>query len=629
MKYLNANWKKWISPNQLKNYIYDDPILDWLKLYGNEKKDIIKNNDINYNKYIYDLSIKYKQSVIYNLINRFKKDCVKICDNNELKSTDKFIKTKMFMKKGKPIIINGLLHNYKKKLYSIPDLIIRSDYIELLYDIIPDIYINNITGCIFSSKWHYVVINIKYCSMYLHKNNRTIQNKTSTKLIKSKTIFDNMLLGEIQKYTPELSFIHSYKIKLKNEFHNGFYKLGEIDIINNDKIINDKIYSGIIWLNKLWRNGRRWKIGITPELFPNMCNKKDNPFHNAKKKIAVKLNEITLIWNISYSQRMLYHSKGIFSFKNIKNHPNTIINNMIQINSSNTQHQILNTEIINNKTNEILNNKLQNKTNEIHNNINSKIKNIIKNKIPSNIKKLYIDFETTTLIDEKFNKTKFHKINKKTYNTRSKNNKKINLNDINEIKCNNEMIDINEIKYNNKCNKRLNSDVFLYMIGIGWINDSGIWEYINITVDRLDYVNEKIIIKKFIKIINKFPKNILIHWSKAEPIIMNKIMVRHNINYDFNWFDLYDIYKNNKIVIKGCYSYGLKDVAKQLYKLKLINTKWVDENISALDAIIVPLNAEKLCKNNIINSIYNYKYMNDIILYNEIDCKILWKLLFK
>ena len=62
---------------------------------------------------------------------------------------------------------------------------------------------------------------------------------------------------------------------------------------------------------------------------------------------------------------------------------------------------------------------------------------------------------------------------------------------------------------------------------------------------------------------------------------------------DFNWYDLYDTYKKNNIIIKDCYSFGLKDIAKQLYKLNIIKDKWIDENIGALDAILVPINGEK------------------------------------
>ena len=53
--------------------------------------------------------------------------------------------------------------------------------------------------------------------------------------------------------------------------------------------------------------------------------------------------------------------------------------------------------------------------------------------------------------------------------------------------------------------------------------------------------------------------------------------------------------QKQKITIKGCYSYGLKHIAKRLFELGYINIKWDDEEITALDAILVPINAEKEC----------------------------------
>ena len=64
-----------------------------------------------------------------------------------------------------------------------------------------------------------------------------------------------------------------------------------------------------------------------------------------------------------------------------------------------------------------------------------------------------------------------------------------------------------------------------------------------------------------------------------------------------------------------------------MYNNKLINTKWEDENINGGTALFVALLAEEECKNNKITCIHEYKNMNEIIDYNEIDCKVLWDIL--
>ena len=104
---------------------------------------------------------------------------------------------------------------------------------------------------------------------------------------------------------------------------------------------------------------------------------------------------------------------------------------------------------------------------------------------------------------------------------------------------------------------------------------------------------------------------------------MNRLCQKYNIKFKFNWYDLMKVYIKNNIVMKGCFSFGLKDIARNLYKHKIIDLKWEDEEINGKDAIVVANKANELCKNNYINNISEYKYMNIITKYNEIDCKIL------
>jgi hypothetical protein len=278
----------------------------------------------------------------------------------------------------------------------------------------------------------------------------------------------------------------------------------------------------------------------------------------------------------------------------------------------------------------------------IENNIKKNIKKNIK--IKNNIKKFYVDFETTYIYSDDFSYIENYKSNE-MYNTSLNEMSNISLNEMSNTSLNemsntslNEMpnTSLNEMpntSLNEMPNTSLNempNSVFLYMIGVGWIDEDNEWKYKNFTVDILDNKNEKKILNEFYNFINKYPKNILIHWSKAEQIIMKNVLLKYNLTdkkYNFNWFDLHNIYKKN-IVIKNCYSFGLKDISKTLYKLNIINDKWIDDDINAIDAIMVPINANKIYKKGIIKSIKVIDNIKDIYKYNEIDCKMLYNLMF-
>ena len=75
------------------------------------------------------------------------------------------------------------------------------------------------------------------------------------------------------------------------------------------------------------------------------------------------------------------------------------------------------------------------------------------------------------------------------------------------------------------------------------------------------------------------------------------------------------------IFINGCYNYGLKNVARQMYIHKLIKTNWTNDLSNGLDAMFLAY--KEYDKKNNINLKKNNLFKK-IIKYNEIDCKVLW-----
>ena len=75
--------------------------------------------------------------------------------------------------------------------------------------------------------------------------------------------------------------------------------------------------------------------------------------------------------------------------------------------------------------------------------------------------------------------------------------------------------------------------------------------------------------------INKSPN--VFHWSNAEKTIFNKMNKKYdNIFPVPNWLDFLEIFKKNNILIKNCFDYSLKNIAKEMYNNKFIKTIWKD-----------------------------------------------------
>jgi hypothetical protein len=85
----------------------------------------------------------------------------------------------------------------------------------------------------------------------------------------------------------------------------------------NDPDLGDLVDGAIGWLQRLRAEGANWSVlplPSVPELFPNTGNLQDAPWHGAKKKIAEEVEDLTLLWQVTPTNRPLAHSQGIIRF---------------------------------------------------------------------------------------------------------------------------------------------------------------------------------------------------------------------------------------------------------------------------------------------------------------------------
>ena len=95
-----------------------------------------------------------------------------------------------------------------------------------------------------------------------------------------------------------------------------------------------------------------------------------------------------------------------------------------------------------------------------------------------------------------------------------------------------------------------------------------------------------------------------------------------NLNYpEFELIDLLHYFKLEPINIKGCFGYGLKEIVKQLYNLKLIENRWED-NTDGLDAMVQILKTSEEAENKNI-PIKRFEEIKRIIYYNYMDCRVI------
>ena len=544
----------WVSASAIKNYMLNDPLIDWLHLYWQKKtrNATPRYQQDSFIKHLCDMGIDFEAQVITVFYDKFGDNIKKVlADFNDL-SLDKMQDTIDLMKKGIPIIEQAVLYNKTNKTFGVADLIIRSDWFNKIFNKNMLSESEETMPCKFSEKYHYRVIDIKLSSVRLCSNSCRIRNGSRMAAYKGQLTIYNAALGDIQGFIPNSAYILSktYIRGKKQISWQDFDLLGEIDFVDFDRSYIDKTNKAISWIRNVKTNGMNWIVNppSVPELYPNMSNRYDSPFRGIKQEIASEIKEITQIWMVGHKQRTIAHSVNVLTWDKCDSE----ILGMNNSSRANVVDQIIQ----------------QNISEELF--MPKKIENNINNWQLESDDDFYIDFETIN-------------------------------------------VDFINVEYPDK--------IMIFMIGI-WYQD----EYKSFIAYNVSMLDEYDIIDNCMKYLySKSSRPRLFHWSHAEPSMFNKANIRHNDIWNkyidnIEWIDMYKIFTQEPITIKNCFTYSLKDIAKNMFHHGMISTTWNNDISNGMNAMLQSIKYYK-DKNN------NTEIMINIEKYNKVDCKVLHEIM--
>ena len=607
-KYTEHNW---VSATKIANYLLHDPVLDWYQKYFDRlgynmqnTKDIKdeKAQSTSYNICVpTNKTDTYSLKLLFEMGNKFEKNVVeflkkKFGDNVKTVHTcnipiheynmDLVMK---YMSEGVPIIDQAPLYNEVNRTYGIADLVVRSDWVNKIISSRPiseeDEHRKapNLNG-----NYHYVVIDIKWTTMTLCANGKTIRNDGRFPAYKGQLAIYNSIVGKLQGYTSNVTYIlaKSYKYTKNGntiQGYNCFDILGHVDYNDFDNKYIKLTYDAVNWIKYMRLNGSEWSLipPSVPELYPNICNLHDNMYKQQKKHQAEQIKELTSIYMVGYKNRLIGHKNNIYRYDD----PNCTARSL---------------GITGDKVSFIVDQFLK-----MENNTDPEVKikpRVICNNANDWQHKSDIEF----FVDFEMLNTQFYT-------------KNINLS-----------------------NSQETTD-FLFMVGIGYEEDDK-FKYKCFYANKIDSEEEIDVVTKFINFIEckvsehmkkynildrKLCTPKLFHWSFAEPTTVNHIISRHKDNAKFVsdwlsnmcWVDYCKVFKDEPIILKGVKSgFSLKHVARQMYENGWISTMW--KETGPLDGFSAMLCACEYYKNK-----EQHKHMfNSIIDYNHVDCKVVWEI---
>lgn len=562
--------KQWVAASRTRNAALNDHCLDYFKIYninklgdiprkGIYKRVVRRNSRDNFTNHILTNGIKFEDKIYYELCDKFNDNVIKIGDSYQADSYELFQLTFEEMRKGTPIIYQGILHNPDNKTFGSCDLIVRSDWINKLIEIpVINNDIANEAAKHLSGSYHYRVIDIKNTKLHFNADFQTIRNMYNVKPYKCQLLIYNYALAVLQGYYPSEAYIlaNGWKYQSKGKSLNNdcpFNRLGIVSYENKDKQYYQITEQAVLWYRDLLIS-EDWKYDPPSrhEIYPNMSNRYDDGYHYLKSGLANKLGDITQLWNCGPKQRELAFENEIYSWRDSRC-------NAELLGFKGKTAKILDTILLCNRDPSV-------------NVYPLKIKNNLNNWKSKNNLELFVDFEII--------------------------------------------------------NEYLNNEEFIFMIGLGWcVNQE--WFYIDFTMNKLNKEEEYRVITEFIEKINLLKElygednpNIY-HWNFTEKVAIEKAIKRHNIEEELNWLDFLEVVREEPICVKGSLTFSLKDFAKAMFQLNLIQTVWENGEISnGLEAMY---KAWKIYHKT-VKTPEDKLTMEMIKKYNEIDCKVIYEI---
>jgi hypothetical protein len=572
---------KWVSATKLKNYMLNDTLSDWLSLHDGKKvySSLTHNDKSNVNNR-FDSSLrdsifinfkKEQGNIFEEEIIKLIKKTVPIVSISEKITDESCEETIQHIKKGTPIIHSAPVRNKKNHTHGIIDLLVRSDYLSKIVVDSPEQ--EKIST---DENYHYVVIDIKFCQLPLRSDGIHLLNSNYFRPYKSQLCIYNEALGLIQGFTPNKAYIlgRRWKYTCKGiEYANSssLDKLGVVDFSTVDKDFVQETKKGLEWVKENRDLGHTWSINPPSrvELYPNMCCD-SGYFQKRKEEIAFNIGEISSIWNCGVKNRKIAFKNGIKSWRDKKCNSKTlgingkravIIDKIIDINRGKDKISI--TKVINN----------------IHNWKEEKTE-------------MFVDFETMTDMFSDFSELPLQK-----------------------------------------------SKDMIFMIGVWYHNiKNDKWEYKNFRCLKLTYDEEFRIMNEFYDFVleNGGDKTKLWYWCAEKSFWKRSELRQYDRLIDLNetdksqlvsnwkninWVDMCHIFKEEPIGIKGCFNFGLKNIAKALRNHGFINARIESNCTSGMDAMVLAYNAYTKKDEN------SERIFADVIKYNEFDCKVLYEIL--
>lgn len=575
-----------MSASSTRNWCLDDPLLDWLKRYGQERGFVPDtqaegfDERCDFTAFILSKGQAFEDAALTFLGTLYGLE--QIAEGpGDSRSKDCVKATWAAMAAGREIIAQGVLWNPENHTYGMPDLLVRSDVLRVLFpsELSKEEASHRALDLPQAKGWHYRVVDIKFTTLKLLKDGH---GGSKNLAYHAQVWLYNQALGRIQGHTPSAAYLlgrgweqgrnergDSAMDRLERVDHNCFMR-------NRKKSLEQIVTEACCWQRRLRAEGGQWEVLPEPSnkrLRPNLTNKEDFPWHGAKGIIGETQEDLTKVYYVGPDKRNAALEAGVKRWSDPACNAESL--------GLGEKAGLLADAIL------------------AANRCGPNAPAVFSAQITASEKQwrkpvaaeFYIDFETVSNIDDDFS------------------------------------------QFPNKGGTPL-----IFMVGVGWLEDPSTvdsWQFRVFTADKLDERHEGLILGEWVNFMrekaeeagSRLEDSRLFHWSNAELSFLvksyNSAAIRHGVPQwnHLPWVDLMQqVVKEEPVTVRGAWGFGLKAITKAMHAAGLIQTDWKDGPADGLGAMAGAWWCGKEAEAREV-SMKSLGLMKEIEAYNEVDCK--------
>jgi hypothetical protein len=568
-----AEWDSWVSASRTRNFLNDDPLLDWLDRHGAAKgltKDL-GDPRTDFGPFIFRKGFEFETAVMRNLGGAHQVVTISQ-DRGDARREEAVRRTWDAMCAGNEVIAQAPIWNPQTQTYGVIDLLVRSDILDRLF---PGVLQNpgEVAPHIPGAKWHYRVLDIKFSTLDLLKNGHAASGHLH---YGAQVWLYNEAVGRLQGWTPPNAYLLGRGWKQGQE--RGPSALERLSRIDRDYAARDGTRLGELalaaceWVRRVRAEGEAWDVlpvPTVPELRPNMRSTEDAPWHGAKRRIADATEDLTILPRVNPEKRNAALAAGIRGWRDphccaarlgITGETYALqADKVIAANHSPAEGPHVFPARVN---------------------VNEDLW-----RTPAHIE-FFVDFETVSDLDDDFSAF-----------------------------------------------PRKGGQPLIFMVGLGYLDRAGAWQFEVFTADRLVPEEERRILTAWIERMralcteagSEFSAARMYHWSPAEESFIakayNSAAVRHGLPEweDLPWVDLLaKVVKAQPVTVRGAFGFGLKAVTKAMHAAGLIATDWPDGVADGLGAMVGAWSCDGEAR-RVGGSMRDLDLMKQIEAYNRVD----------